>query len=111
MLPGVFISPGLLQLYLGGSSGSGPSAYTGVIQSLTVCVVAPLLVGQVWRCFLPPFLVAGGIGSWVAVGRELQLALLRGKALQAVVPKGGRLCERLFSSHTFCPVCERQVGR
>ena len=49
--PGIFISPGLLQLYIGARSGG--SSYTDVIANLAITVIAPLVVGQLCQTFLP----------------------------------------------------------
>jgi sodium/bile acid cotransporter 7 len=49
---GIFISPALLQLMVGRSSGSS-GAYVGVILQLAYTVIIPLIVGQVIQKFLP----------------------------------------------------------
>ncbi len=48
---GVFLSPALIALYLG---VSGETDLAAVAVKLTLRVLAPLLVGQFLRCFVPP---------------------------------------------------------
>ena len=50
---GIFVSPGLIKLYAGASSGGAP--YTQVIQDLAITVIAPLVVGQLCQVFLEPW--------------------------------------------------------
>lgn len=46
-ISGIFVSPGLIQLFIGASSTS--SSYTSVIQDLAISVIAPLVVGQIFQ--------------------------------------------------------------
>lgn len=50
-LSGIFVSPALIQLFIGARS-SGGASYTNVIVDLAITVIAPLVVGQLCQLFL-----------------------------------------------------------